>query len=110
MGMEEFRRDFPEETNYLEFKQGVSRNQIQDTVVAFSNAGGGVILIGVADDGTVVGRQFDAGTVDSIHQVMRDVHDPGRYSLHDSKSMAGPWWSCPSLAARRDSASLRAGW
>lgn len=82
MGIEEFRREFPEESDYVEFKQGISRNQLQDTIVAFSNAGGGVILVGIADDGTVVGKPFDAGTTDSIHQVMRDVHDPGRYSLH----------------------------
>ncbi len=82
MSLPEFKREFPEETDYVEFKQGVSRNQLQDTVVAFSNAAGGVILIGIADNGDVVGKPYDSGTVDSIHQVMRDVHDPGRYSLH----------------------------
>ena len=82
MGEGEFQQEFPGENDFIEFKQGISRNQLQDTIVAFSNAGGGVILVGVADDGTVVGKPFDAGTVDSIHQVMRDVHDPGRYSLH----------------------------
>ena len=82
MEEEEFRREFPQENDFLEFKQGVSRNQLQDTVVAFSNAEGGVILIGVADDGAVVGKPLDPGTADSLHQVMRDVHDPGRYFLH----------------------------
>jgi ATP-dependent DNA helicase RecG len=82
MSLAEFKREFPEENECVEFKQGVSRNQIQDTVVAFSNASGGVILIGIADDGKVVGKPYDSGTVDAIHQVMRDVHDPGRYSLH----------------------------
>lgn len=82
LGSDEFRREFPEESQYIEFKTGTSRNQLQETVVAFSNADGGVILIGVADDGRIVGRDLDAGTTDSIHQVMRDVHDPGRYSLH----------------------------
>ena len=82
MSLGEFKRDFPEESDHVEFKQGVSRKQLQDTVVAFSNAQGGVILIGIADNGDVVGKPYDSGTVDSIHQVMRDVHDPGRYSLH----------------------------
>lgn len=82
MSLAEFKREFPEESDYVEFKQGVSRNQLQDTVVAFSNAHGGVILIGIADSGEVVGKPYDSGTVDSIHQVMRDAHDPGRYSLH----------------------------
>lgn len=82
MSLAEFKREFSEESGYVEFKQGVSRNQLQDTVVAFSNAQGGVILIGIADNGEVVGKPYDSGTVDAIHQVMRDVHDPGRYSLH----------------------------
>lgn len=79
---EEFGREFSNESQYIEFKTGISRSQLQETVVSFSNADGGVILIGVADDGEVVGRELDAGTTDSIHQLMRDVHDPGRYSLH----------------------------
>ena len=83
MALSDFKRELPEETQLIEFKRGVSRNQLQETVVAFSNADGGVILIGVADDGEVVGRVLDGGTADAIHQVMRDVHDPGRYSLHE---------------------------
>jgi ATP-dependent DNA helicase RecG len=55
---------------------------LQETIVSFSNSDGGVILIGVSDDGEIVGKELDTGTTDSIHQVMRDVHDPGRYSLH----------------------------
>ncbi len=96
-----FHAAFPEESEYVEFKSGVSRNQLQETAVAFSNADGGVILIGVADDGGVVGRTLDGGTSDAIHQVMRDVHDPGRYSLHevsvDSASIV-----IVSIAKRRD--------
>jgi ATP-dependent DNA helicase RecG len=82
MEPKEFRKEFPNESQYIEFKTGISRNQIQETVVAFSNSAGGVILIGVNDQGDVVGRELDAGTTDSLHQVMRDIHDPGRYSLH----------------------------
>jgi len=77
-----FKKEFPTEGQFVEFKTGLSRNQIQETVVAFSNAEGGVILIGVSDEGEIVGRDLDAGTADSLHQVMRDLHDPGRYSLH----------------------------
>lgn len=82
LGEDEFLREFPEETQYVEFKRGIGRDQLQDTVVSFSNADGGVILVGVSDNGEIVGKPLDAGTADSIHQVMRDVHDPGRYSLH----------------------------
>jgi ATP-dependent DNA helicase RecG len=83
LGLDEFRRDFPEEGPYIEFKTGMSRSQLQETVVAFSNADGGIVLIGVADDGEIIGRQLDGGTADAVHQIMRDVHDPGRYSLHE---------------------------
>jgi ATP-dependent DNA helicase RecG len=79
----EFRKSFPAEGDFIEFKTGISRNQIQETVVAFSNAQGGVILVGIGDDGGVIGRSLDAGTADALHQVMRDIHDPGRYSLHE---------------------------
>ena len=41
-----------------------------------------MILVGVSDSGDVVGRSLDGGTPDAIHQVMRDIHSPGRYSLH----------------------------
>jgi ATP-dependent DNA helicase RecG len=82
MDMRDFRTGFPEESDHVEFKRGVSRNQLQETVVAFSNSEGGVILVGVSDDGEIAGKALDAGTSDAIHQVMRDVHNPGRYSLH----------------------------
>src|SRR5689334_4579723 len=59
LGTQEFRREFPEENQFIEFKSGVGHDQVQETAVAFSNADGGVILAGVADDGTVLGRTFD---------------------------------------------------
>jgi len=79
---EEFRSEFPEEGPYVEFKRGVGRDSLQETIVAFSNKDGGVILVGIADNGDVVGRPHDSGAIDAIHQVMRDVRDPGRYSVH----------------------------
>ncbi|HET9163268.1 MAG TPA: ATP-binding protein [Solirubrobacterales bacterium] len=82
MDLDEFEREFPEEGEYVEFKSGLSRKQLQESVVSFSNTGGGVILVGVSDAGEIVGKDLDSGTADSIHQLMRDVHDPGRYSVH----------------------------
>jgi ATP-dependent DNA helicase RecG len=79
----DFRREFPEEGQYIEFKRGVGSDTLQDTVVAFSNADGGVILIGVEDNGTITGRKLDAGTMDAIHQTLHNVRDPGRYSIHE---------------------------
>jgi ATP-dependent DNA helicase RecG len=81
VSQEEFAAEFPEEGDMVEFKRGVGARQLQDTIVAFSNAAGGVILVGVTDTGAVEGRALDAGTADAIHQVMRDVRDPGRYDI-----------------------------
>lgn len=79
---EDFNREFPQEGQHVEFKTGIG-DEIQDAVTAFSNADGGVILVGVADNGDVVGRALDPGSADAIHERLRHVRDPGRYSLHE---------------------------
>ena len=80
---EEFRTAFPAEGQYIEFKSGTSSKPVQRTVTAFSNAGGGVLLIGVDDDGTVVGRALTPGVEGDITQAILSVNDPGRYWLHE---------------------------
>jgi ATP-dependent DNA helicase RecG len=55
--------------------------QLQNTAVAFSNADGGVVLIGVQDDGAIAARALDAGTQDDIHRAMQAARDVGRYGL-----------------------------
>lgn len=81
MSYAEFRREFPEEGTCVEFKSGVSGKDLQNTAVAFSNTQGGVVLIGVADDGSVNGRSADSGTQDDIHRAMNEARDVGRYSI-----------------------------
>jgi ATP-dependent DNA helicase RecG len=81
MSVAEFRGAFPGESQHVEFKRGTSMEQLQNTAVAFSNAGGGVVLIGVQDDGVIAARALDAGTQDDIHRAMRAVRDVGRYGL-----------------------------
>lgn len=49
----------------------------------------------------MVGRELDSGTTDSLHQIMRDVHDPGRYSLH-RVSVGGRAIIAVSVARRRE--------
>ncbi len=78
---DEFVAAFPGESDYVEFKQGISGGQLQNTAVAFSNAQGGVILIGVRDDGSVAGRALDAGTADDIHNALHSARDVGRYAI-----------------------------
>jgi ATP-dependent DNA helicase RecG len=59
------------------------RAAVQDAVVAFSNADGGVMLIGVDDAETIRGRELSPSALDDIHQAIREARDPGRYSVHE---------------------------
>jgi ATP-dependent DNA helicase RecG len=79
--IEEFRRAFAGENEYVEFKAGTGNQPLQDAIVAFSNADGGVILVGVRDDGALVKRDWGQGTLDAITQAFRDTRDPGRYTI-----------------------------
>lgn len=78
---EEFSTAFPSEDLHIEFKRGIGA-AIQNTAVAFSNAEGGVILVGVEDDGSVSGRALDAGSADQIHDAFSSAHDLGRYGVN----------------------------
>lgn len=82
MTADEFVAGFPREDGHLEFKSGVGVRPVQDSAVAFSNADGGVVLIGVGDTGQVVGRPLDAGTEDAVHEALASAVDLGRYELH----------------------------
>jgi ATP-dependent DNA helicase RecG len=82
LSLTEFRAAFAGEGQHVEFKRGTSQEELQNTAVAFSNADGGVILIGVRDDGTIAARALDAGTQDDIHRAMQVARDVGRYALH----------------------------
>jgi ATP-dependent DNA helicase RecG len=77
-----FRLHFAQESQHVEFKEGVGTRPIQDAVVAFSNADGGVLLIGVRDDGTVIGRELTQNVEEALHQSVADTRNPGRYTIH----------------------------
>ncbi len=79
----EFDTEFPTESDFVERKSGFNRSAVQEAVVAFSNAGGGVILIGVDDAGTIVGRDLSPGLLDDIHRAIGEARDPGRYAVHE---------------------------
>jgi ATP-dependent DNA helicase RecG len=83
MSLAEFRTVFLAETEYVEFKTGIGHQPLQDAIVAFSNSDGGVILIGVRDDGAIDGRELTPGNLDAITQVMGAVRDPGRYTIRE---------------------------
>lgn len=65
---------FPEETDRVEFKEGLN---IEDDIVAFSNARGGVILVGVRNNGEIVGCSCTQALQDKINSTRRHLHNPG---------------------------------
>ena len=97
----EFQGAFPGESQYVEFKRGTSLEELQNTAVAFSNADGGVILIGVRDDGAIASRVLDAGTQDDIHRAMQAARDVGRYGL-SQVDVDGKPVTVLAVARRRD--------
>jgi ATP-dependent DNA helicase RecG len=77
----EFKRLIEREHERLELKTGAGRRPLQETMVAFSNAEGGAILIGVTDQREVKGRSRDQGLDDDIHGAANDAHAVGRYEI-----------------------------
>ena len=69
------------ESDEVEVKTGAGRRPMQECLVAMTNTSGGVVLIGVRDDRTVVGRSRDQGLDDDIHGAAGDAHDIGRYEI-----------------------------
>lgn len=82
MSREQFAQEFPGEGQHIEFKAGTGGRPIQASAVAFANAAGGVILVGVDDSGPPLGRRLDSGTADALHTALAEAHDLGRYELH----------------------------
>ena len=78
---EQFARLVERETDTLEKKTGLGQQPLQAAMVAFSNSAGGVILIGVKDDGHVVGRELDQTAEDRVHAAALDARDVGRYTI-----------------------------
>ncbi|HSZ14006.1 MAG TPA: ATP-binding protein [Solirubrobacteraceae bacterium] len=72
---------FPDESEFVERKKGAGRAPITESVVSFSNTDGGLILIGVSNEGDVVGRELTQGLEDDLHEMVGHVRDPGRYSI-----------------------------
>lgn len=81
LNSEEFAKAFPEESQLVEFKEGVSTERLQEAVVAFSNSDGGVVLLGVRNDGTPVGRELTGEQEASVHRAIRRTVNPGRYEV-----------------------------
>lgn len=77
----QFRTEFPGESDHVEFKQGLPETKIREAVTAFSNSEGGVVLLGVRDDGAIQGISADGETLAKVHRIIAWVRNPGRYDL-----------------------------
>ena len=77
MSLDHFRTAFPNESSHIEWKQGVSTKGIQKVLVAFSNADGGVLMIGVDDRGTPTGKPLDEGLERKLWEIVNCVESPG---------------------------------
>ena len=78
----EFAAEFPREGLYVEFKEGVSHSRIAETAMAFSNADGGVILLGVSDHGTIRGVDLGTGGETQIRNTLGGVRDLGSHRMY----------------------------
>ena len=78
----EFAAEFPAESGHVEFKEGAPHAGIAETAVAFSNADGGVILLGVSDDGTVRGADLGVDGETRVRNALSHVRDLGPQRVH----------------------------
>lgn len=78
---DQFVREFPSEGDFVEFKQGLPETRIREAVAAFSNTDGGVILLGVRDDGRVQGITADGEALARVHRILAGLRSPGRYDV-----------------------------
>lgn len=83
MTQAEFAERFPSEGDFVEFKQGVPPEKIAAAVTGFSNGDGGVVLLGVDNSGLAVGINTDGEQQAKVHRAVTQVHNPGRYELHE---------------------------
>lgn len=78
---QQFARLVARETDTIEKKTGLGQRPLQEVMVAFSNGEGGVVFVGVSDDGQVIGRDLDQGAEDRVHAAAAEARDIGRYAI-----------------------------
>ncbi|MEA2033045.1 MAG: putative DNA binding domain-containing protein [Euryarchaeota archaeon] len=68
------------ESETVEFKPSLSQtDKIMESVSAFSNTKGGMIVIGVSDKGEVVGVDIGKKTIESLANRIKQITDPMTY-------------------------------
>lgn len=79
----EFASAFPLESTLVERKTGLGKKPLQEALVAFSNTHGGLILIGVRDDGEVLGRRLSTGVEQEVLDDVADARDVSAPDLYE---------------------------
>lgn len=65
------------ETQNVEFKESLKlKEEIGKTVSAFSNSDGGVVLVGVFDDGRILGVDIGNNTLEELANYIKRNTDP----------------------------------
>lgn len=85
MTIDAFAAEFPSESRYVEWKSGTGGGAIQKAIVAFSNAEGGVLLLGVDDHGRPTGMPFTEGLEQKLWEIVNQVESPGNVALNGLK-------------------------
>ncbi len=63
----------------------MARDPLQRAIVAFSNANGGVLLIGVNNRGHPVGCPFGEGVKRDLWEIVNSINSPGPVKLHGAR-------------------------
>ena len=85
LSAEQFAKEFPAESERIEFKESVPLDRIAKTATAFSNTDGGVILLGVSDTGRIKGLSLSSDKEIDIHNRLAPIAGLGDYRVHRLK-------------------------
>ncbi len=89
------------ETALVEFKRTTGqRNEVGKTVCAMLNGGGGVVLLGLLDDGQVIGQQVTAHTLADVAHELRRI-DPPVFPTIETIPLDGPILASDSCFSRQ---------
>ena len=78
------------ESTTIEWKKSLSVfHEIMETISAFSNTEGGKILVGVSDDGEVLGLQIGKGTIEDLVNKIGQHTDPKVFPKISVKRVGG---------------------
>ncbi len=78
------------ENENIEFKKGLGeRKEILESVCAFANSKGGVILIGVDDNGKILGVELGKGTLEDLVSLIVSSIEPKIYPMLSIEEVKG---------------------